>query len=1161
MNVEAFTLKSSLESSPRLLEESAAFVEIDGESYYRIEDSDALSPFLMNIVSGSNHWMFVASNGALTAGRRDADHALFPYCTQDKLFESARTVGSLTALWVEVEGSRQPHLWEPFKPGLKHGSIRRCLYKSLDGNRVVFEEVEPSLGLRFRYAWTTSDRFGFVRSADIANLGEGPLTVRLLDGIQNLVPHGLDENFVNLFSNLADAYKKNELLEREGMGIYYLSSIPTDRAEPSEGLRATVAWSLGIERSAVLLSSRQVDAFREGRPLRQESETRGLRCSYLIESTFTLEANATRAWTLVADVDQSAVEVEALRVSLRSPDRVRAALEDDLLASSARLRRKIALADGDQLTAHRMRDARHRSNVLFNIMRGGVFDDGYCVSLEDFRRYLGAWNPGILKRHEAELAKLGRELPRKSLVAWAEGRGDIDLKRLATEYLPLSFSRRHGDPSRPWNKFAIETQDEDGNPILAYQGNWRDIFQNWEPLAYSYPDYLLGMISRFLNASTADGYNPYKVTRHGFDWEVLNPEEPWSNIGYWGDHQIIYLLKLLEAILKHEPEGLGSLWRSEQFVYANVPYRIRGFSRIWENPRDTIDYDARAAARMAESGRFGGADDKLLLDAAGTVVRANLLEKLLVPLLAKMSNFVLDGGIWMNTQRPEWNDANNALVGYGVSVVTLCYVNRYLEFLEAALADDADDPVEMDVKLADFIEEQIGVLMEGRSSYLDGVASPEQRFALLRALGESGQRFREAVYGGELGGARRPVSIGRVRAYLSLARAYVGRSIDSNRRDDGLYHSYNLLRKRGGDGVALDRLPEMLEGQVAALSSNRLDGRQALILLEGLRASRLYRGDVDSYILYPDKSLPTFLEKNRIERGGVESSLLLTRMVERGDGRIVARDVSGEYRFCGDFRNGSDLDAALERVKGDYAGFWSDEDADAVRALFEETFSHRSFTGRSGTFFAYEGLGSVYWHMVSKLVLAIQENACKALLAGEDAFVFDGLARFYFETLNGLGFDKSPSDYGAFPIDAYSHTPKHAGAQQPGMTGQVKEDILSRWGELGIKVDRGCIHFDPCLLRVSEFLEREACFRYLDVGGVQRAVDLPVASLAFTYCQTLVVYAIGEAAGMEIEDATGKVERRSELSLNRKESVSIFSREGTIARIKVNVPGDKLLLQ
>ena len=33
--------------------------------------------------------------------------------------------------------------------------------------------------------------------------------------------------------------------------------------------------------------------------------------------------------------------------------------------------------------------------------------------------------------------------------------GDPALLRLVSEYLPISFSRRHGDPSRPWNQFSI----------------------------------------------------------------------------------------------------------------------------------------------------------------------------------------------------------------------------------------------------------------------------------------------------------------------------------------------------------------------------------------------------------------------------------------------------------------------------------------------------------------------------------------------------------------------------------------------------------------------------------------------------------------------------------------------------------------------------------
>ena len=89
------------------------------------------------------------------------------------------------------------------------------------------------------------------------------------------------------------------------------------------------------------------------------------------------------------------------------------------------------------------------------------------------------------------------------LKSLANNDNNKNFKRLCFEYLPLKFSRRHGDPSRPWNKFSINTRSEvDGSKILDYQGNWRDIFQNWEALVHSYPEFIEGMIHKFLNATT-----------------------------------------------------------------------------------------------------------------------------------------------------------------------------------------------------------------------------------------------------------------------------------------------------------------------------------------------------------------------------------------------------------------------------------------------------------------------------------------------------------------------------------------------------------------------------------------------------------------------------------------------------------------------------------
>ena len=104
--------------------------------------------------------------------------------------------------------------------------------------------------------------------------------------------------------------------------------------------------------------------------------------------------------------------------------------------------------------------------------------------------------------------------------------------------------------------------------------------------------------------------------------------------------------------------------------------------------------------------------------------------------------------------------------------------------------------------------------------------------------------------------------------------------------------------------------------------------------------------------------------------------------------------------------------------------------------------------------------GSIYWHMVSKLLLAAQECYRQAVETGAQPAVTAALAAAYYDIRQGLGFNKSPADYGAFPTDPYSHTPMGGGARQPGMTGQVKEEILTRFGELGVSVPVSYTHLD-----------------------------------------------------------------------------------------------------
>ncbi len=568
-----------------------AQVRIDSQTYYQISNVDKMRPFFMSIVSNSNHWMFIGSNGGLSAGRRDADNALFPYYTSDKIMESAETTGSKSIFRVQKNGA--VHLWEPFSirgAGLQH--IERNLYKNLQGNKILFEEVNHDLDLTFQYQWNSSHLYGFVKRSKLINNDTSDVHVSLLDGIQNIMPYGVSSAQQSQVSNLVDAYKRSELKKEAGVGIFALSATIIDKPEPCEALKANVAWSVGLDNPKHLLSSLQLEDFRMGSALHDEQDVKAEKGAYFVNTDITIASGDTKDWMIVADVNQSVSQIEAIAKSVTSDKHLEFRIKEDIERGTERLIKLNASADGIQLSKDRLRDTRHFSNTLFNIMRGGIFDDNYQIEKKDLTEYLQLANKEVFHSCQGLLNPLPPKFDLSSLKELAKNSNNNDFTRICVEYLPLRFSRRHGDPSRPWNKFSINTRSEIyGSKIMDYEGNWRDIFQNWEALSHSDPEFIEGMIFKFLNASTFDGYNPYRITKNGIDWERIEADDPWSFIGYWGDHQIIYLLKFLEFIENHAPGKLERYFNQDLFVYANVPYKIKRYEDILDNPKDTIDFD------------------------------------------------------------------------------------------------------------------------------------------------------------------------------------------------------------------------------------------------------------------------------------------------------------------------------------------------------------------------------------------------------------------------------------------------------------------------------------------------------------------------------------------------------------------------------------------
>jgi hypothetical protein len=1124
--------------------------DVDGQRHYVIDDVDRMPPFLMSVVSDGDRWMFVSSSGALTAGRGDANTALFPYVTDDRLHSAAGQIGPVTRLWIDTPGERV--LWRPFADR-RRSEVRRHLAKSVIGDSVLFEERHEGLGVVFRYRWSSSERFGFVRTTTIVNEGRAHHRFSVLDGLVDVMPYGLEPAQYQRLSNLTQAYKRSEVIDPETrLAVFSLESPVSDRAEPVEVLRAAVVWSTGLD-GFVSTDIAAVAAFETGQDMAPVHVATGVPGAYLIRADLDIAPGDEVTWYVSADVGRDQSDVVELRHTLRHDPTVVDQLLAETRRTAERLVRIMAPADALQCTGDDIASAHHFANVTYNVMRGGIPLDGYAIDTTDFALFVTQRNRPVADRHAGWLAELPGSLTRGDLDERIARRvaetGDVHLARLGDEYLPFSFSRRHGDPSRPWNEFSIQVSDGAGRPVVYYEGNWRDVFQNWEALCASFPEFLPGVVSMFVNASTPDGHNPYRITRAGIDWEVPDADDPWANIGYWGDHQIVYLLRLLEATDRYLPGEIGRRLTVREHTYADVPYRIAPYDDLVRHPKATIHFDVSANERAGQRVADIGGDGKLLVDTDGEIVVVTLLEKLLVAVLAKLSNYVPGGGIWMNTQRPEWNDANNALVGYGMSMVTLFHLRRFLDHLRTLVMSNACD-TSISVEVSTWLDDVLDALRTTPTPK-PGEAERHRRL-VMDQLGRAASRARSAIYAEGFSGAATPLIASSVVELCETAIAHLDATIGTSWRADGLVHSYNILGCATDDVATVEHLHEMLEGQVAALSCGLLTPAEQADLLDALFASALYRPDQRSFMLAPADRPPAFLDKNRIDAHRVEDNPLLCGLVAADERSIIRRDGDGTYRFAPELTDEPALSARLDQLAPDeHWGHLVDDHRHATLATFESVFRHHSHLGRSRSMYAYEGVGSIYWHMVAKLLLAVQEAVSTAHERGADPVVVTRLVDSYWRIRDGLGVSKSAEEFGAVPIDPYSHSPAHAGAQQPGMTGAVKEEILVRPRELGMRVDDGDVVFDSLLVRHVELLEAATLWTTRSLDGHDLPIELPAGSLGFTLCQVpVIVVATSGDTGVQIEFADGRTLHRRGDRLGRDVSAAIFGRRGEVRQIR-----------
>jgi hypothetical protein len=158
----------------------------------------------------------------------------------------------------------------------------------------------------------------------------------------------------------------------------------------------------------------------------------------------------------------------------------------------------------------------------------------------------------------------------------------------------------------------------------------------------------------------------------------------------------------------------------------------------------------------------------------------------------------------------------------------------------------------------------------------------------------------------------------------------------------------------------------MLEGQVAILSSGRLNEKETSDLMKGLFNSELWREDQQSFMLYPFVELPDFLEKNIIPANLVRKSLLLQKLLYIGNRQIIRKDENGGYHFNADLKSISVLKNILESLPPEADKELIKTEKQLIYDIYEYVFQHRFLQvdpGRSINMRAL-GLFTGIWYQV-----------------------------------------------------------------------------------------------------------------------------------------------------------------------------------------------------
>jgi len=767
-------------------------------------------------------WSFYVNRGQGIAsfGIRDKNGAIMEFYPANQSYAYVATNGFRTFL--KINGT----YLECFKEEDDFQTLE------VDAHRLVLTQQIPAYGIAITITYFTlpqSPLAALVRQVTISNLDGKAKQIELLDGLNQMLPSGIDHGGYKAVSNLLQSWMQVETMDR---AIFLkLRASTADSSEVSDVRDGNFYFYEGLPNAHYIYDYKAIYGLDTSfiHPYgfiqhsfsklseRSQAAVNQVPCAFVL-SNFALQDHVTFFGVFGYGKDQSIIANYRKQVNLE--------LLHDKVAENKEIITKLVDFIKTE-TNQSMFDAYIQQCLLDNLLRGGF--------------------PLIFETKKGPIAY-------------------------------HVYSRKHGDLERDYNFFSLE-------PAYFSQGNgaFRDVLQNRRNDIYIEPKLRDFSIRQFGSFIQADGYNPLSIEGIRFTFEgdiklfptgyhsLLKGEFTPGDIatlahrlgdhpikqvetilknsqytfratygeGYWEDH-FTYHVDLIEAYLDVYPETKEALMFSTPYAYFVSPALVR--------PRQEkyVLKDGKIRQYHAVKHDHHAPVREWLKDVNGQVIHHPLFTKLFTLAINKFAHLDPFGmGLMYEGERPGWNDAMNGLPGlFGSGVSELFELKRLVDLLAKCTLPSTLSVLK---PLVPFIQSMMKI------SDAKGMSVWNQRMSALEA-------YREAIYQPTESSYIKRETVQAMLLHMQSILADAIKRIISSNPITPTYFSYEVtayepLSIQVDHGLPTVQvtsfkqinLPRFLEGPTRYLSSINRDQKQAQQLVKHIRESTIYDQPLNLY--------------------------------------------------------------------------------------------------------------------------------------------------------------------------------------------------------------------------------------------------------------------------------------------------------------------------